>query len=81
MVSVGCCYGQCWLLLWSVLVVVGAHVKVAQIMYKMAEAHVKGQQLEGIYHWQNNQCLTKYDMVKNIGEIANHDTSHIIPDG
>jgi dTDP-4-dehydrorhamnose reductase len=53
---------------------------VARIVIKMLEAHCTGKRLEGIFHWQSNECLTKYDMVRAICEIESLDASRIIAD-
>ena len=42
----------------------------AKVLRKMEEAHCRGKNLKGVYHWQADECLTKYDMVRVIADIA-----------
>jgi len=50
----------------------------ARIVHKMLDVQFSGMQvLSGIYHWQADECLTKYDMVQVIGSIVGVDASHI----
>jgi dTDP-4-dehydrorhamnose reductase len=42
---------------------------VASILEEMMQAHCRGNRIEGIYHWQGDECLTKYDMVNTIAEV------------
>jgi len=50
---------------------------VARIIKKMLEVHFAGKPLGGIFHWQGNECLTKYDMVQTIASIMEVDASKI----
>jgi len=51
---------------------------VARILFKMLESHYGGERkLSGIYHWQADECLTKYDMMKAIASIMQIDASQI----
>jgi len=48
---------------------------VAKILRKIIEVHLSGKQsLSGIFHWQTNECFTKYDMVQVIGSIMDMET-------
>mmetsp|Transcript_7499 Transcript_7499/g.13478 ORF Transcript_7499/g.13478 Transcript_7499/m.13478 type:complete len:398 (-) Transcript_7499:71-1264(-) len=51
---------------------------VARVLRHMIEVHVGGQKLVGYFHFQADECLTKYDMVRVIGEIAGLDTTSIV---
>lgn len=42
---------------------------VARVIEKMLEVHFSGKQLSGIYHWQAEEQLTKYDMVQKIAGL------------
>merc|ERR1712187_853908 len=53
---------------------------IARIIYKMIEVHYKGRKLQGIFHWQSNECLTKYDMVQIIAELTGADASAVVAD-
>jgi dTDP-4-dehydrorhamnose reductase len=51
---------------------------VARILRRMLEVHFSGGQgLIGIYHWQTDECFTKYDMVQTIAAIIERDGSGI----
>jgi dTDP-4-dehydrorhamnose reductase len=50
----------------------------AMIIVKMLERHSEGKKLQGIYQWQSDECLTKYDMVQLIAQITNLDASSVI---
>lgn len=50
---------------------------VARILGKMIEVHFSGKKLNGIFHWQADECLTKYDMLMEIANIFQVDGSHI----
>eukprot|EP00442_Polarella_glacialis_P035708 CAMPEP_0115061630 /NCGR_PEP_ID=MMETSP0227-20121206/8108_1 /TAXON_ID=89957 /ORGANISM="Polarella glacialis, Strain CCMP 1383" /LENGTH=686 /DNA_ID=CAMNT_0002446941 /DNA_START=82 /DNA_END=2142 /DNA_ORIENTATION=+ len=53
---------------------------VAKILFAMVDAQRKGQRLEGTYHWQSNECFTKYDMVEVIGEVTGINIKGVMPD-
>jgi len=53
---------------------------VAMIIEKMMEVHCEGKQLQGIFHWQAAECLTKFDMVRLIAEILHADASAVLAD-
>jgi len=53
---------------------------VAKVIEKMLEVHSLGRPLEGIFHWQGDECLTKYDMVQAIAEINHLDASAVAAD-
>jgi len=51
---------------------------VARIVHKMLEVHFNGgPTLAGTYHWQANECLTKWNMVQAIGIITGMDVSDV----
>lgn len=53
-------------------------VDVAKILHKMLEVQFAGgQQLTGVYHWQAEECLTKYDMLQSIATIVEIDASQV----
>lgn len=52
---------------------------IARIIAKMLEAHCAGKHLQGIFHWQGGECLTKFDMIQLIAELENLDASAILP--
>ena len=52
----------------------------AQVIEKMMEVHSSGRPLEGIFHWQGDECLTKYDMVQAIAELTHLDASAVAAD-
>jgi dTDP-4-dehydrorhamnose reductase len=51
----------------------------ARVMSKMMEVYCQGALLQGIFHWQGEECLTKFDMVQLIAELENLDVSSIVP--
>jgi dTDP-4-dehydrorhamnose reductase len=53
---------------------------IARILKRMVEVHCMGKPLHGIYHWQADECLTKYDMVQAIAELKQIDVSSVIAD-
>merc|ERR1712110_1410189 len=65
-------------------------VDVARVVVAMAEKHrcaissleeeSGDERLHGIYHWQNTECLTKYEMLRTIADIVGIDVSGIDPD-
>lgn len=51
---------------------------IAKILRKMVEVHFGGQRkLSGVYHWQSDECLTKYDMVQVIAGVMDMDASQV----
>jgi dTDP-4-dehydrorhamnose reductase len=52
----------------------------ALVIEKMIETHSSGKDLQGIFHWQADECLTKFDMVQAIAEVQNLDASAIVAD-
>lgn len=53
---------------------------VARIIEKMIAAHASGSLLQGIFHWQTDECLTKYDMVHVIADLTRLDASAVLSD-
>jgi len=53
---------------------------VAKIIQKMMDVHSLGRPLEGIFHWQADECLTKYDMVQAVAELQHLDASAVVAD-
>jgi len=53
---------------------------VAKVMGKMLDVHHAGKPLRGIFHWQGDECLTKYDIVQAISEVMGVDASGVIAD-
>jgi dTDP-4-dehydrorhamnose reductase len=53
---------------------------VAKVLKGMIDAHVRGDYLTGIFHWQGTECLTKHDMVSIIAELTNLDASGVAAD-
>merc|ERR1719446_1933497 len=53
-------------------------VDVARILKMMLNVHFGGRRtLSGIYHWQSDECFTKYDMVQVIASIMELDATDI----
>jgi S-adenosylmethionine synthetase len=52
---------------------------VARVMVKMVQSHCQGQQLQGTFHWQADECLTKFEMVQLLAELGNLDASSVLP--
>mmetsp|Transcript_4831 Transcript_4831/g.8364 ORF Transcript_4831/g.8364 Transcript_4831/m.8364 type:complete len:364 (-) Transcript_4831:183-1274(-) len=50
---------------------------VALVLRRMLEVHVGGNRLNGYFHFQGAECLTKYDMVRVIGEIVGLDITAV----
>mmetsp|Transcript_44793 Transcript_44793/g.106324 ORF Transcript_44793/g.106324 Transcript_44793/m.106324 type:complete len:383 (-) Transcript_44793:164-1312(-) len=50
---------------------------VAKVLRAMIELHCSGRAISGYFHWQANQCLTKYDMLRIIGDVAGLATDEI----
>lgn len=55
---------------------------VAKILKEVLAVHCRGggPPLSGIFHWQSEECLTKYDMTIAIAEIAGIDASGVVPE-
>jgi dTDP-4-dehydrorhamnose reductase len=53
---------------------------VAKIIQRMMDKYCAGKVLEGIYHWQADECFTKFQMVQLIAELKGLDSSGIIAD-
>jgi S-adenosylmethionine synthetase len=53
---------------------------VARVIKKMVEVHCRGKVLCGVFHWQSDECFTKYDMVQTIAELKGIDASAVIAD-
>jgi len=53
---------------------------IARVLLAMAEAQRRGAAVLGVYHWQTDECLTKFDMVCAIAAIAGADASAVAPD-
>jgi len=51
---------------------------VAKVLRRMIEVHVDGNKMTGYFHFQAAECLTKYDMVRVIGEVADIDITNVI---
>mmetsp|Transcript_32131 Transcript_32131/g.73522 ORF Transcript_32131/g.73522 Transcript_32131/m.73522 type:complete len:394 (-) Transcript_32131:69-1250(-) len=51
---------------------------VAKVLRRMIDVHVGGRKLIGYFHFQADECLTKYDMVRVIGEIAGLDIANVV---
>jgi dTDP-4-dehydrorhamnose reductase len=55
-------------------------VDVAQIILRMVECRLfANKELTGVFHWQNDEGATKYDMVKLIADIVDMDASNVQP--
>lgn len=52
---------------------------VAKVLRKMLEVNFESRRLTGIYHWQANECLTKYDMMLAIAKVMKFNRSEIKP--
>jgi S-adenosylmethionine synthetase len=52
---------------------------VARVVARMIEAHREGERLTGTFHWQADECLTKFDMVQLIASLSDHDASGVAP--
>eukprot|EP00794_Sanderia_malayensis_P007281 gene7281-8092_t len=50
---------------------------IAVVCLQMAEKHIEGVDLNGIWHWRSNDKLTKYEMIKKIGQIFGVSIEHI----
>jgi len=51
---------------------------VAKILRRMLEVHFDGiEPMSGIYHWQSNECFTKYDMIQLVATTVQMDGSEI----
>jgi len=47
---------------------------VAQVVLRMVKLHLSGQEkVTGLFHWQSNECLTKYNMVEEIARVKGLD--------
>jgi dTDP-4-dehydrorhamnose reductase len=55
-------------------------VDIARVIQKMLEVHCGGEKLCGIFHWQGNECLTKFDMVQTIARLEGIDASAVLAD-
>jgi dTDP-4-dehydrorhamnose reductase len=53
-------------------------VDVANIFGKMLDVHFAGNSLCGIFHWQADECLTKYDMMTEVARICHMNASQIV---
>jgi len=53
---------------------------VARIIGKMLDTRCAEKQLQGIFHWQADECLTKYDMVQAIAQVTATDASAVVAD-
>lgn len=53
---------------------------VARVIVKMLEVHCDDKPIEGIFHWQSVECLTKFDMVQLMAELTQIDASAVLPD-
>lgn len=52
----------------------------AKVIRLMLEAHRAGHVLTGNFHWQSQECLTKYDMVSVIAGITGDSLAGVSPD-
>mmetsp|Transcript_1660 Transcript_1660/g.4909 ORF Transcript_1660/g.4909 Transcript_1660/m.4909 type:complete len:323 (+) Transcript_1660:57-1025(+) len=52
----------------------------AKVVRRLVDINLSGQKPLGFYHWQGDECLTKYDMVQAIGEVMELDVSGVQPD-
>jgi dTDP-4-dehydrorhamnose reductase len=52
---------------------------VARVMSKMMEVHCQGKSLQGRFHWQADESLTKFEMVQIIAELQHLDASGVSP--
>jgi S-adenosylmethionine synthetase len=52
-------------------------VDVARLLVKMVEVQSSGKNLHGIFHWQANECFTKFDMVHLLADIHRLDASEV----
>merc|ERR1712151_247417 len=50
------------------------------VLRLMVSAHIIGTNLSGIFHWQAEECFTKFQMVKAISKISGIDSSEVQPD-
>jgi dTDP-4-dehydrorhamnose reductase len=51
---------------------------VARILKRMLEVHYReGEHLSGIYHWQADECKTKWDMVQTVSNVTGKDASNV----
>ena len=53
---------------------------VAIICRQLAEQRLKDTTTSGVWHWCGNECFTKYEMAKIIGEVFSIPTDHLKPD-
>jgi len=54
---------------------------VAQVVLRMVKLHLSGQEkVTGLFHWQSNECLTKYNMVEEIARVKGLDISGVKQD-
>jgi len=53
---------------------------VARVIGKMLDVRYAGKPLRGIFHWQGDECLTKYDMVQAISKVMGIDASGVVAD-
>lgn len=51
---------------------------VAKILKRMLEVHFWRRPLRGIYHWQANECLTKYDMMVGVAKLLEIPSEEIV---
>ncbi|KAG8182446.1 hypothetical protein JTE90_012460 [Oedothorax gibbosus] len=53
---------------------------IAAICFGLAEKRMKDPSIKHVYHWAGQEALTKYDMVKIIGEQLKLSSEHVLPD-
>jgi dTDP-4-dehydrorhamnose reductase len=51
---------------------------VSMVIAKMIDVYDGGKELQGIFHWQADECLTKFDMVQLIAELEELDASAVV---
>lgn len=51
---------------------------VARVLKKMLQVNFQSKKLGGIYHWQANERLTKYDMIIEVASILQIESSEIV---
>lgn len=51
---------------------------VARVLKKMLEVHFFRKQLRGVYHWQANESLTKYDMMVRVAHLLEIPSEEIV---
>ncbi|KAL4230209.1 Methionine adenosyltransferase 2 subunit beta [Mactra antiquata] len=53
---------------------------VAYVIKELSNRQVKDKNIEGIYHWSNDEKMTKYDMAVTMGTVLGLSTDHIEKD-